>query len=154
NTPWRMATTAAGGDPIVAPPVYGAWHAGVHEVAPAGGGSAVPAWLNELNLDPRQRAAAAMGTAVVQAEQEALMRAAWEQLGAAQAINQRLRQAQLSRAVNERFHAKVFARLTPDALVRMIAPARSRFTVPDAQTRQPMLFAQTLARSFVPSAAV
>ena len=33
NTPWRLATTDGWmAIPIVAPPIYGAWHAGVHEV--------------------------------------------------------------------------------------------------------------------------
>ncbi len=94
--------------------------------------SPVP-WLNELNLDPRLRAAAAMGTEVVQAEQEALMASAWEQLGEAEAINQRLRQAQLSRAVNERYHTKAFARFTPDAFMRIVAPAQSRFKITPAE---------------------
>jgi hypothetical protein len=114
-----------------------------------------PPWIDELNLDPRHRSAAALGTEVVQAEQEALMAAAWEQLGEAEAINQRLRQAQLSRAVNERYHTKAFARFTPDALVRVVALAQSRFTVADPQAGPaPLLFSQRLARSFVPRSAV
>ena len=80
------------------------------------------------------------------------MAAAWEQLGAIEAINQRRRQAQLGRAVNERYHTKAFARFSPDALIRVVSPARSRFTVPDPQTNQPMLFVQQLARSVVPLA--
>ena len=92
----------------------------------------------------------------MQAEQEALMASAWEQLGELEAINQRLRQAQLSRAVNERYHTKTFARFTPDAFMRVVAPAKSRFTI--AGLRRPakraMLFAQQLARSFVPPTAV
>jgi hypothetical protein len=155
NTPWKMASADAGGDPIVAPPIYGEWHAGVHLVAPDGDPASPDPWLNALNLDPRHRAAAAMGTEVVQAEQEALMASAWEQLGEAAIINQRLRQGQLSRAVNERYHAKAFSRFKPDAFMRVVAPAQSRFTIAEVQTGQaPMLFAQRLARSFVPPTAV
>ena len=114
-------------------------------------------WLNELNLDPRLRAAAAMGTEVVQAEQEALMASAWDQLGEAEAINQRLRQAQLSRAVNERYHTKAFVRFTAG---RVHADRRRRRNhgsrLPPAEPggQGAMLFAQQLARSFVPPAAV
>ena len=156
NTPWKLATTTAGGDPIVAPPIYGAWHAGVHLVTPGGDAASPVPWINELNLDPRLRAAAAMGTEVVQAEQEALMASAWEQLGEAEAINQRLRQAQLSRAVNERYHTKAFARFKPDAFIRIVAPAKSRFKIAPAEAggQGAMLFAQRLSRSFVPPAAV
>jgi hypothetical protein len=156
NTPWKLATTTAGGDPIVAPPIYGAWHAGEHLVTPGGDAASPVPWMNELNLDPRLRAAAAMGTEVVQAEQEALMASAWEQLGEAEAINQRLRQAQLSRAVNERYHTKAFARFKPDAFIRIVAPAKSRFKIAPAEAsgQGAMLFAQRLSRSFVPPAAV
>ena len=156
NAPWTLATTTAGGDPIVAPPIYGAWHAGVHLVTPGEDAASPEPWVNELNLDPRLRAAAAMGTEVVQAEQEALMASAWDQLGEAEAINQRLRQAQLSRAVNERYHKKAFARFTPDAFMRIVAPAKSRFKIAPAEpgSQGAMLFAQQLSRSFVPPAAV
>ena len=41
-----------GPDPQVVPPIYGRWHAGVVSVSPSGTG-----WLDELNLDPRNRTA-------------------------------------------------------------------------------------------------
>src|SRR3989442_15730461 len=50
-------------------------------------------WLDELNLDPRHRAVAALGTQVVQTEQEQLVASAWEQLGEIERINQMRRQA-------------------------------------------------------------
>lgn len=150
NAPWRLATGAADEDPVVGPPVYGAWHAGVHAVDPEAAG-----WLDTLNLDPRHRVAAALGTEVVQAEQEPLMAAAWEQLGAAEAANQLLRQAQLSRAVNGRYHARVFARLDADTLVRMLGPAQSRLVVADPDgLAAPMVLAERIARSVLPAAAV
>ena len=69
NTPWKLATDpTATGDPVVAPPVYGCWHAGKHDVSNAPPPAPAPAWpptfwLNELNLDPRHRVAAGLGTA-------------------------------------------------------------------------------------------
>ena len=77
----------------------------------AHGESSPPAaqtWLDELNLDPRSRVVAALGTRVVQTEQEQLMASAWEQLGEIQRINQMRRQAQLGRAVNAVYHTKHF----------------------------------------------
>ena len=85
---------ASATDPLVTPPIYGARHANQTDV-PADG--ATPNWLRELNLDPRYRAVAALGTAVVQANQEELVAAAWDQLGEIERVNQILRQAQLLR---------------------------------------------------------
>ena len=96
-----------------------------------------------------------MGTQVVQIDREALMASAWQQLGDVNAINQQLRQAQLSRAVNGRYHARAFARFSPDAFARVVAPAQSRVFVADVQPNTPpVLLAQRLARSFVPATAV
>ncbi len=153
NTSWRLTKGVSDADPIVAPPIYGQWYAGEHQVQP--GGSTAAPWLPELNLDPRHRFVAAMGTQVVQADQEVLMASAWQQLGEIETINQQLRQAQLSRAVNGRYHARAFARFSADAFVRVVAPARSRVLVTDSRPNQPpVFFSQRLARSFVPETTV
>ena len=71
-------------DPIIAPPLYGRWHALTDRVLDARDGTAVPNrdnWLHRLNLDPRFRVAAGIGTRVIQDAQETLMDAAWEQIG-------------------------------------------------------------------------
>jgi hypothetical protein len=165
NLSWELAAGSTDSDPVLGPPIYGCWHAGVHTVPQ---GSAPPPawpppfWLDALNLDPRHRAVAALGTAVVQTQQEALMASAWAQLGDIQKINQRLRQAQLSRAVNARYHAAVFARLSPDAFFRIVAPARARLAAEaggatgeaagEATVRT--VLAQRLRHSFVPAAAL
>jgi hypothetical protein len=160
NAPWELATTGGPNpDPVLGPPVYGCWHAAAHLVAPAN--APAPPWLNELNLDPRNRAVAALGTRVVQEHQEPLMASAWEQLGDVERINQRLRQAQLSRAVNERYHAKVFTRLPEETFLRVVAPGRSRVVLEERPAGQPAgtppvrtLLARRLAGSVVPPAAL
>jgi hypothetical protein len=160
NMPWELATKeGVGADPVLGPPIYGCWQAADHEVvAPASSTPATaPPWLNEMNLDPRHRAVAAMGTQVIQEQQEQLMASAWEQLGDIEKINQRLRQAQLSRAVNDKYHVKTFSRFSDEAFVKVVAPARSRVTVEDHPQNQPprkMLLAQKLAGSSVPLSAV
>lgn len=161
NTPWRMAMIGgANQDPIVAPPIYGCWHAAAQEVA-MDGEPRPTFWIDELNLDPRNRVVAAMGTQVVQDQQEQLMASAWEQLGDIEKINQRLRQAQLSRAVNTKYHAKTFSRLPEEAFFRVVAPANSRVVIeapPAGQgiTATPVrsLLAERLESSVVPSNAV
>jgi len=156
NTPDDVATgTTAGKDPIVAPPLYGAWHAATHRVNAAAPRS--PRWFAELNLDPRHRAIAALATRVVQQYQEQLMASAWEQLGDIQRVNQRLRQAQLSRAVNERYHAKTFSQLPMEAFIRVVSIAQSRLAMPTESSNQEAtntLMVQSLSGSMVPPSAL
>jgi hypothetical protein len=71
-------------DPIITPPLYGTWHAMTKRVLDDRDGTPItPAetWVQRLNLDPRFRAAAGIGTRVVQDQQEKLVDAAWEQIG-------------------------------------------------------------------------
>ena len=121
NAPGLAEVLQPGSDPLLAPPLYGRWHAGRPTVAP---GSAV--WLDELNLDPRHRVVAAFGTRVVQEHQEALMAAAWEQAADLERANQRLRQLQLSLSVGTSLLARHFARLSDEAVLRITSPAHMR----------------------------
>jgi hypothetical protein len=114
-TPPPTGTT----DPIVTPPIYGARHVNLSAV-PAD--TAPPHWLRELNLDPRYRAVAALGTSVIQAEQEQLMAAAWEQVGEMQRANQLLRQAQMLRAANQSVYSRRLQRL-PDGVLLQVTRA-------------------------------
>jgi hypothetical protein len=154
NTPWDTATNeAAHNDPIVGPPIYGCWQAAKHTVniAPP------PAlnWLDELNLDPRHRAVAALGTQVVQTEQEQLVASAWEQLGEIDRINQMRRQAQLGRAVNGVYHVRHFSRFSDDTLLKILAPAQARLVVEPATTAGTRALLSTkIAQSALPSNAV
>jgi hypothetical protein len=123
NEPSRSEATAPDADPLLAPPLYGRWHAGRAVAAPDGA-----TWFDQLNLDPRWRVAAAFGTRVVQEHQEALMASAWEQAAELPTANQRLRQLQVSLAVGEVIHARHFAAasVTEEAILRLAAPAFGR----------------------------
>ena len=136
--------------PVLGPPIYGRWYANRHAV----GTGPVRDWLDEVNLDPRERVAAALGTRVIQAEQEALMAQAWEQAGEMAAANQRLRQMQLSLAIGTRLHARYVARLADDdALWRLAAPAQARLLLPAAQPGEARVTLRAmLARSSTPAA--
>jgi hypothetical protein len=90
NVPSIRAAT----DLSVAPPIYGRWHAKVAAV-----GATATGWVQELNRLPARRAAAGLGTLIVQQHQEAFMAAAWDQLGEVEEANRLLRQAQLARGV-------------------------------------------------------
>nr|WP_280252751.1 hypothetical protein [Nocardia abscessus] len=79
-------TYQAGGDPdpVVAPPLYGRWYLPTQRVLQQRNGTPItPAdnWIHRLNLDPRFRVAAGLGTRVIQQNQEKYMEAVWEQIG-------------------------------------------------------------------------
>jgi hypothetical protein len=151
DAPWQALKQEAV-DPLLAPPLYGCWQAGEHivEIGPASSNSA---WLHELNLDPRHRAVAALGTQAVQAQQEQLMAAAWEQLGEIERINQMQRQAQLGRAVNDVYYARHFSRFSAETLLKVVSTARSRVVV-ESTANARMLLSQSISKSAIPARAV
>lgn len=112
-------------DPIVTPPAYGRRHADLERIADARN-QADLAWLRELNLDFRSRAAAGLGVEVVQKRQEEFMERAWEQVGELEQANQRLREAELALAVGESLFAKHLAGAGSDRAVRLTAAAQRR----------------------------
>ena len=159
NIPWE-AMKQEDKEPLLAPPIYGCWQAAQHTVeitseSPASTPS--PSWLHELNLDPRHRTVAALGTKVVQVQQEQLMASAWEQLGDIERINQMRRQAQLGRAVNGVYHARHFARFSDEALLKVVAATQSRIVIETtdiANIKTRTLLSQRISNSAIPDRAV
>lgn len=91
-------------DPIVTPPLYGTWHALSKRVLKERDGSDIlpnDNWVHRLNLDPRFRVAAGIGTRVIQDGQEKFMDAAWEQIGNVLEAQRRIRFAQFGLQVSE-----------------------------------------------------
>jgi hypothetical protein len=114
-------------DLVMRPPLYGGWHAARAVLGDPGGAD----WLRGLNLHPAHRAAAALGTRVVQDQQEALMEAAWRQAGDVLAANALLRSMQLARAASGSTDRRVIATLPDTALLLLTAPAHSRLLAGD-----------------------
>jgi hypothetical protein len=104
---------------MLGPPLYGQWYAKQQTVPVADGR---PHWFRELNLDPRYRVAAGLGTLVVRYEQEQLMASAWDQLGKQEQDNQQLKRAQLAEAVGEALIDKHLQRLGPEQFLQVTAP--------------------------------
>ena len=108
-------------EPVVAPPAYGAHHARVRALDPDG-----EAWIDALNVDPRHRVAAGLGTTVMQREQERVMESAWRQL-AAHREAERLRQmAVFARFVGDSLHRRHLQRLDDERAFALTAPAHGR----------------------------
>jgi hypothetical protein len=156
NAPAR-ALESGTSDPLVAPPIYGEWYAARHTVNLPFESTPSHSWMDELNLDPRHRAAAALGTRVVQAQQEELMASAWKQMGELTSVNQRQRQAQLARAVSGALFSRHFKRLSNESLMKVLAPGRSRVIINDldeAGAPVKRMLATKISHSPVPAKAV
>src|SRR4051812_47452019 len=118
NRPDEQAHAVDPGPPIVGPPLYGSMHARQPRIDTEAPADALqPQWFRELNMNPRNRIVGGLGTRVVQAEQEDLMLAAWNQVIGIEAANRALRFAQLARHVSGSLHRRHLARLTNSAVL-------------------------------------
>jgi len=135
-------------EPVLGPPIYGRYYAGRNQV-----GTALPStWLDDLNLDPRERVAAALGTRVIQEHQEELMADAWDQAGEMAKVNQRLRQMQMSLAITSRLHARNVQRIVDDdTLWRFASPAQARLVMATPANTAPTTMRSMLATSSTPT---
>ena len=127
----------------VAPPLYGRWHAALQTVDPD-----LAHWFSELNLDPRHRAASGLGSDVVRGQQEALMTAAWAQIGDVNEANQKLREAQLAREMSRAMYTKHLTMSDGDELIPLTSRVHAR-THNDSGTVR-----KALQDSSVPNSAV
>jgi hypothetical protein len=120
NRPDVHAHVPNPGPPQVGPPLYGGTHVRQPRIETEEPGlSTQPPWFRELNLDPRHRIVAGLGTRVVQAEQEDLMLAAWNQLAGLEATNRALRVAQMAKHVSASLHRRHLARFTDATIVSL-----------------------------------
>jgi hypothetical protein len=114
-----------GDDPIVTPPAFGAAPVGMTRVGDAAAMAGEMSWFAELNQDPRNRAVAGLGAEIVRQRDEELMERAWRQVDELEAVNQRLREADLAMAAADRIFAKHVATSKPDRVLRITAGAHS-----------------------------
>jgi hypothetical protein len=126
-------------DPVIAPPIYGRWHAAVQRVDRTAAG-----WVNDLNLDPRNRSGAGMGTQVVQEERTQLMASAWQQVDGVRQANELIRQAQLARAALQQIYRRELQPLQPETVMTLTAPLHSKLAA------SPKTVLATLRSSRVP----
>jgi len=132
NTTYPNGLGGSIDDPIVLPPLYGQWHALKKRVHFENNGEETP-WFEELNIDPRNRAVAGMGSTIVKENQEEFMEEAWNQVDSVVATNQRIRQAQLMAKVGECIfnkhikNPKDTSAEAEDRLLRMTSPTMRSF---------------------------
>lgn len=114
---------------VLGPPLYGQWYTDQQTVPTA---NQPPHWFRELNLDPRHRVAAGIGTQVIRYEQEQLMASAWDQLEKQRQDNERLKRAQLAETVGDSLFKKHLTSLAPTRLLQLVGPSRMALTGPAA----------------------
>ncbi|HNB82654.1 MAG TPA: hypothetical protein PLP14_11170, partial [Chitinophagaceae bacterium] len=118
-------------DPVITSPLYGQWHALQERLLIKRDETPMSHprnWIHELNLDPRFRVAAGLGTKVVQQEQEKFMQSAWEQVGDILQANNKIRWAQLAKEVSIQWYSKHLLALQPVSLFTFTAPVSKRMT--------------------------
>jgi hypothetical protein len=133
------ATATLADDPVIVPPIYGRWHAAVQSVDRTKAG-----WVNDLNLDPRTRAAGGMGSQVVQTERTQLMASAWQQVDGIRKANQTISQAQLARAALQQLYQRGLQTATPETLTVLTSPLHARLMA------SPVTIRATVRNSRVP----
>lgn len=110
---------------VLGPPLYGQWYTDQLTVPAA---TQSPHWFRELNLDPRHRVAAGIGTQVIRQEQEPLMASAWDQLEQQRQHIQRRKRAQLSESVGDSLLAKHLRNLDATRLLQLTGPVFTGMT--------------------------
>jgi hypothetical protein len=133
--------TATAASDLLAPPVYGGIHASQTTVPAA---DPPQNWLAQLNLDPRYRAAAGLGTRVVQQNQEQLMASAWAQAGDVNGANRTLRLGQLAREIGSRLLRRHFNPQSTGALLQLTQAVHNQLRVRAPLADNPPLAASTL----------
>ncbi|HUI59643.1 MAG TPA: hypothetical protein VLX90_05445 [Steroidobacteraceae bacterium] len=140
----------AANDPVVSPPVYGRTQSG--STLPSADGQQ-PLWLGELNLDPRSRVAAAAGGMVVQAEADAMVASAWDQVGEIRKANQLLRQTQLAREVTSSINRRHLETIAGDGVyLEITSPVHPRVSLTLSGTSATLT--GHIAASRIPNSAV
>ncbi len=126
-----LGTAPADIVPTLAPPIYGEHPAKRHTVDHT---RVSKHWLDGLSLQPRYRLAAGWGAEVVRQNQDEFMQAAWEQVGDVLQAERALSLARLSRDVLKRVEVRHLAKLPPERLFAVLAPARARIRVASDQS--------------------
>ena len=119
-----LIKSANTGPASLGPPLWGRWPAAQLTVP-----ASAPAWLRQLNSDPRSRAAAGIGARVVQQLREQLLAEAWRQVGDVERANQRLRQAQLARAHGHSIYVGGMPALGNGSFLQLTRPLHDRVIV-------------------------
>ncbi len=123
-----LTAQAGGSSPAIGPPVYG--QLAVGETASAASlNASVPPWLRSINLDPRLRIAAGLGSEVARQNRDRYLEEAWRQVGDVLRANGVRRRAEFALAANGRLHRKWISQIPAADLVTSSAPVHAHIFV-------------------------
>jgi hypothetical protein len=123
-----LLTAKAGSPPAVGPPVYG--QLAVGETATAANlNTSAPPWLRSINLDPRLRIAAGLGSEVARQSRDRYLEEAWRQVGDVLGANGVRRRVQFALAASASLHRKWISQISAADLVTSTAPVHARVFV-------------------------
>ena len=126
NAPVNALNAPVVQDPIVAPPIYGSTYPPKDRVDV----SATPQhWINDLNLDPRDRIAASLGVRIVQEDQEHLMASAWQQVDAIEKENEKRRRKQLAATTRQSTWVRHVRPIEDDGLLQITGLSLAKVAV-------------------------
>jgi len=141
-------------EPLLAPPRYGSAYRTV-QTGPGPGldPATTGRWYEQLNLEPANRVAAALGTLVVQQQQETLVAAAWDQAADLDAAQRLYGLAGFGLALADSLHRRYLQPLAAEAGLFVLAPLRARLLLAPARGPNPS-FGDQWAASNMPVAAL
>ena len=117
----NSATTSVNNvvQPLVAPPMYGRWHAAQTALGPTAA-PPNPPWFLQLNSDPQNRVPAGLGTLVVEERHQDLMASAWSQIEGLLQANSEKKILQLGRESFTRIFTRHLTSGTTDSLLLIL----------------------------------
>jgi hypothetical protein len=127
--------------PVLGPPIYGSIETGKTSMSSG--------WSSDLNLDPRRRAAAGLGTEIVRRNQDGLTDEAWRQIGDLERARREHAGARLADIATLRLHIRMVAPLGGAHALVTLSPALRRMKDASAGT-----FAARLGQSKLESASL
>lgn len=114
-------------DPIITPPTYGYWHSLIERLGESGN----QAWVEELNLDPRWRGVAGLGTQTIQKLQEKLMHRAWQQVGDIKEANQKIIENETAKKISSSIFKKHLLNASGSQFTMLTQSTHNRLFAPD-----------------------
>ena len=144
NEPERRRQTPATADlPVVAPPIYGEYHALRHTIDVTQSG-----WVDTLNRDPRTRVPAGFGVRVVREHQESYVARAWEQVRKVLEANRIIRLTAFAMRASEATYVNLAARFSAERTMAFFSPVLRKVR------GSPTTLQQQMETSALPPAAV
>ena len=139
---------APAAEPLLAPPRYGSGYRTL-----PGLDQATTRWYEQLNLDPANRVAAALGTLVIQQQQETLVAAAWDQAADLNVAQRLYGLAGFGLALADSLHRRYLQPLEAEAGLFVLAPLRGRLLQAPAMGTNPS-FGEQWTATRMPEAAL